>query len=261
MSGMIAEAATRTYRPDTRQTHVVDQLRIWAIEGKFDPEEKLTEAGLAEALNVSRTPIRHALAVLVEEGVLHRAGPRGYKVRSYTVSDVIEAVEFRAVVEGYAASKLARKGVSTAAQSAIEACLADGDEIFRDAGDDGVDERRYAAMNARFHTLIAEAAGVDLVYQTRNLIDRIPFGTPDAIRFETRDRRARAEHLQLAHWQHHYILAAVTAGDGARAEALFREHGELIKVSLGLAKGILATTGKRVQPIIDPGSPVQTLRG
>lgn len=257
---MITDAATRAYRPATRQTHVVDQLRAWAVEGKFDPEEKLTEAGLAEALGVSRTPIRHALAVLVEEGVLHRAGPRGYKVRSYTVSDVIEAVEFRAVVEGYAALKLARKGMSAAAVAEIEACLADGDAIFREADDGGVDERRYAIMNARFHTLIAGAAGVDLVHQTRNLIDRIPFGTPDAIRFETQDRRARAQHLQLAHWQHHYILAAVTGGDGARAEALFREHGELIKVSLGLAKGILASSEKRVQPIFDPGSPVQTMR-
>ena len=235
---------------ETRQRHVVDTLRSWAQAGKFDPSEKLSESALAEALDVSRTPVRHALAVLVEEGVLMRAGARGYHVRTYRVADVIEAIELRALLEGYAARKLAGIGLSPELRASFDSLLREGDAIFREGGDN-VDEARYGAMNLAFHSLIYEASGVELVQQIRNLIDRIPFGTPDAIRFETYGAKARAQHLQLAHWQHHYIVAAMVEGDGARAEAIFREHGELIKVSLGLARGVIVPEGRRVQPLLD----------
>jgi len=244
---------------ETRQRHVVDTLRNWAQAGKFDPREKLSESALAEALGVSRTPVRHALAVLVEEGVLTRAGARGYHVRTYRVADVVAAIELRALLEGYAARKLARTGLSPELKDRFDALLREGDAIFRDGGDN-VDEARYGAMNLAFHSLIYEASEVELVQQIRHLIDRIPFGTPDAIRFETYGARARAEHLQHAHWQHHYIVAAMAEGDGARAEAIFREHGELIKVSLGLARGVIVPEGRRVQPLLDANVAASHLR-
>ena len=246
-------------KPETRQRHVVDTLRSWAQAGKFEPSEKLSESALAEALGVSRTPIRHALAVLVEEGVLTRAGARGYHVRTYSMSDVLASIELRALIEGYAARRIAREGLSPEMRSRFDAVLAEGDLIFAEGGEH-VDEARYGAMNLRFHSLIHEAAGGDLVHQIRSLIDRIPFGTPDAIRFESYGAKARSQHLQHAHWQHHYIVASLEDGDSARAEALFREHGELIKVSLGRAKGAVMPEGRRVQPIRDVSETGKRLR-
>lgn len=235
----------------TLQQHVIDTLREWAVGGVLDPEKKLSEAELASALGVSRTPIRHALAILVEEGVLQRAGGRGYRVRSYRVSDVIAAVELRAVVEGYAARKLAKAGLRPEARTRLDQCLKAGDTLFAGGYEQPVDEAGYAAMNLEFHTLIADMADVDLVHQVRGVIDRVPFGGPEAIRFEDIGYPDRARHLQHAHWQHHYIVDAIAEGDGARAEALFREHGELIKVSLGITKGHFALGEGRILPIRD----------
>ena len=256
----ITQINTAEDRPGTRQQLVIDRLRDWAISGELNPDAKLSEAELAAALGVSRTPIRHALAVLVEEGVLERAGGRGYRVRSYDAADVVAAVELRALVEGYSARRLAARGLSTEVRGALEACLTEGDAIFLDAKGGTVDEDRYAAMNDRFHSLIIEAADVSLVHDVRAVLDRVPFGSPGAIRFERIGPADRAQHLQHAHWQHHYIVASIATGDGARAESLFREHGELIKVSLGVTRGLFKLGDGRLLPIVGPDRPVTRAR-
>lgn len=237
-------------RRGTRQQQVIDTLREWAVSGVLNPDAKLSEAELAAALGVSRTPIRHALAVLVEEGVLERAGARGYRVRSYSAADVVAAVELRVLVEGYAARRLAARGLPPNVRNDLEDCLAEGDSIFRETLDGAVDEDRYAAMNVRFHDLIVDSADVGLVHEVRTVLDRVPFGGPGAIRFQRIGHADRAQHLQHSHWQHHYIVSAIAAGDGARAEALFREHGELIKVSLGVTKGLFKQAEGRSLPIL-----------
>ncbi|MFD1912158.1 GntR family transcriptional regulator [Halodurantibacterium flavum] len=225
----------------TRQQQVVDRLREWALNGTLSPDEKLSEAGLAEALGVSRTPVRHALAVLVEEGVLRRAGGRGYLVRSYDRADVVAAVELGSVLEGYAARRLAEAGLPDDVAAELDDCLRQGDALFRPG--QPVEEAAYGAMNRRFHALVTDAAirvaGVGLIAPLRATLARVPFGGPDAIRFAPSAPLARADHLRHAHWQHHYIVAALRSGEGARVESLFREHGEMVKVSLGLARGAL----------------------
>ncbi|WP_162894861.1 GntR family transcriptional regulator [Rhizobium terrae] len=255
-TGTRSATASGSEKPETRQKHVIDKLRTWASNGTIDPRRKLSESSLAEALGVSRTPIRHALAVLVEEGVLQRVGARGYRVRAYKVADVIEAIELRSMIEGYAAKKIASDGPSPELLAALKQCLAEGDDIFENGGmDDPVNEERYAAMNLRFHTLIIEAAGGSLLHQLTSLFDRVPFGAPDSIRFDNIGRKDREQHLHYAHWQHHHMVSALIARDGARAENLFREHGEGVKISLGISKGLFAIDGSRILPIVDPDSP------
>lgn len=227
----------REAAPGTRQQQVADTLRDLVVNGQLDPDCKHSEAALAKRLGVSRTPVRHALAVLVEEGVMRRAGGRGYVVRRYEAGDVAVALEIRSAVEGLAARTVARTGLSDETAATLEECLAEGDAIFAPGESGPVDEARYSRMNAAFHEAIARAAGGSLFGEVRAVLDRVPFGAPSAIRFHRMDPAERRLHLQHAHLQHHYIVAAIRARDGARAEALFREHGEMVKVSLGLADG------------------------
>lgn len=234
-----ADTANRAPRTEasTRQQQVVDTLRDWAVTGQLSTTEKFSEAALADRLGVSRTPIRHAVAVLVEEGVLQRAGGRGYVVRSYDAADIASALEMRAMIEGLAARKAAEAGLSQEMQAAFADCLAEGDALFAAVSGNPVNEARYAAMNDRFHGLVMQAAGTPMMMEVRQVLDRVPYGAPSAIRFEKMGPQARALHLQHAHMQHHYIVAAILAGQAARAESLFRDHGEMIKISLGLAPG------------------------
>ena len=221
----------------TRQQQVADRLRDMIVTGQLDPDCKHSEAALAKRLGVSRTPVRHALAVLVEEGVMRRAGGRGYVVRRYEASDVAVALEIRSAVEGLAARSVARIGLTPETAATLDACLTEGDALFAPGETGPVDEARYSQMNAAFHEAIALAAGGSLFGEVRSVLDRVPFGAPSAIRFHRMDPAERRLHLHHAHLQHHYIVAAIRDRDGARAEALFREHGEMVKVSLGLTRG------------------------
>lgn len=221
---------------DTLQIQVVETLRRWALEGKIDPARKLSELGLAQELGVSRTPVRHALALLTEEGVLQRAGIRGYRLRSYEMADVVEAVELRALMEGRSARHLARKGITPAQEARFRACLAAGDAFFADPALDATAiEAAYAAMNRDFHSLILEGATGQLQEQVMTVLDRLPFGAPDQIRFAEIAAEDRIRHLHRSHLDHHTILQAILQRDGSRAEALMREHGEQVKISLGIA--------------------------
>ncbi|MDO5641997.1 MAG: GntR family transcriptional regulator [Paracoccus sp. (in: a-proteobacteria)] len=55
-------------------------LRDKIADGELAPGARLSEAGIARQLGVSRTPVRRALAQLADEGVVRRRGSRGHVV-------------------------------------------------------------------------------------------------------------------------------------------------------------------------------------
>lgn len=218
----------------TRQEKVTIELRTLVRRGRLVPDTKYSETELAELLGVSRTPVRHALAVLLEEGLMMRAGGRGYAVRTYRAQDVMEAIDLRGLLEGYAARRLAQRGAGRALLSDMADCLADGDALLRGWNRVEVDEVAYAAMNRRFHGLIMSAANSALLNQMAALVEHVPFAAADAIVFDRMETEQKFDLLYYAHRQHHAIHSAIREGNGARAEALLREHTQPVKDSIGL---------------------------
>ncbi|MFL6687138.1 GntR family transcriptional regulator, partial [Paraburkholderia graminis] len=143
---------------ETTQQAIVQTLREKILAGELSPGQRLVEAQLAQWLGVSRTPLRYALSVLSSEGLLDRSGARGYVVRRFSVRDVLNAIDVRGVLEGLAARSVAEGGVGAALAAALDDCLREGDEIFRNGQLKPGDDVRYADMNGRFHSLIIEAA-------------------------------------------------------------------------------------------------------
>ncbi|AXS42187.1 GntR family transcriptional regulator [Breoghania sp. L-A4] len=254
----------RRAKAGTRQSQVITELRSRVMHGTFKAGEKYSEAALADELGVSRTPVRHALTVLVEEGLLTRVGARGYAVRVYRVKDVLEAIDLRGLLEGYAARRIAAAGPSAELVAAFEECLAEGDAIFAKRAFEDSDEARYADMNRRFHGLIIEAGDGALSLQMETLIDRVPFGAPDAIAFDHMAEQQKFDMLHYAHRQHHGIVEAICQRDSARAEALLREHTTPVKQSLGLSAPVGGRAGDgpaagRSLPFVDMDMPADAL--
>lgn len=52
----------------TAKESAYNQIQQWIIDGTLQPEEKLIDTDLAQALNLSRTPIREALQLLEVQG-------------------------------------------------------------------------------------------------------------------------------------------------------------------------------------------------
>jgi GntR family transcriptional regulator of vanillate catabolism len=95
--------------PDT--TSVVATLRQLIVSGRLSAGERVAEIPVADRLGVSRTPVRLAFRSLEQEGLLEKAGKRGFVVRRFSEADVRTAIEVRGTLEGLAARHLAERGM------------------------------------------------------------------------------------------------------------------------------------------------------
>ena len=215
---------------------VLTAIREMILQGRLAPGERVPEADLAAMLGVSRTPIRQALPVLAEEGLLVEAGARGFSVRAFTIDEIVEAVDVRGALEGMAARALAERGAPRSLVRAFRELLDDGDAIFAKRFLVEADEETYGDMNARFHELIIEASRLRMVRDMIERVNRTPFASPRTIAFDKLNLLEMFDALHFAHRQHHQIAQAIEAGESARAESLLREHVNIQKYSMNLRR-------------------------
>jgi GntR family transcriptional regulator, vanillate catabolism transcriptional regulator len=230
---------------DSQQTRALVRIREMILRRELAPGERVAEAPLAESLGMSRTPVRQALPVLAQEGLLAEHETRGYVVRGFSTTDILDAIDLRGVIEGLAARRVAEQGASRSMLDALRVCLADGDRLLRKGYVEGSDEALYADINTRFHDLIVSEAHSPIIEQALQRNARIPFAAPQALAFDRSGLEGMYEMLSYAHRQHHFIVAALERGESARVEALMREHANPVKDSLNLlgAEGARRTVG------------------
>ena len=138
----------------TQRAHAV--LRAEILDGTRAAGARLREDTLADELGLSRTPVREALARLGTEGLVEHLAHRGARVASWSVEDLEETFDLRAVLEGLGARRAA--GRATAADVAclrelctrMEATIPPGAPRDLDA---------LTSLNSRFHHELLRIAG------------------------------------------------------------------------------------------------------
>jgi GntR family transcriptional regulator, vanillate catabolism transcriptional regulator len=210
----------------TRSESVVEALRGAILAGQFQPGERLHEVKLTALLGVSRTPVRAALQKLASEGLLDYTPNRGYALREFSLGEVVNAYEVRAVLEGLAARLSAERGLSESARAVIARALRDGDDLLRHGHLAEEHRPQYGRINASIHETIHAAAGSRLINDMVHLCQQVPVSSPrNVVAFEERDVRRR-------HDDHHRIFEAIVGRDPWRAEMLMRDHVASVKTSL-----------------------------
>lgn len=226
----------------TQLNQAIVRIREMILRGDLPPGSRVAEAPLADLLGMSRTPVRQALPLLAQEGLLTEHETRGYVVRAFTAVDINDAIDVRSVLEGLAARRVAEIGAPRALLRKLHACLDDGDVILGKRHITESDEAAYVEMNIRFHGAIIEEAGSVLLTDTLERNSRVPFGGPQALAFNKDNLEQMYDLLSYAHRQHHAVTDAIARGQGARAEALMREHAHAVRESIDLA-GVPVATG------------------
>lgn len=216
-------------------------LRRMILCGELAAGERLYEAQLSDRLGLSRTPLREALARIAEEGLLEPAGEVGWRVRAFTRRDIADAIELRGTLEGLAVRLAAERGADDHEIGRARAAAAELDAVIGVA--QGIDIDAYAAANARFHDAIARSCGGDVVARHVARACRLPFASPSAFLHARAGLSDFEASLILAQSHHHAILRAVDAGEGARAEALAREHARIARDNLDRALVQAARSG------------------
>ncbi|MGH7075990.1 MAG: GntR family transcriptional regulator [Stellaceae bacterium] len=208
---------------------VVVELRKMIMNGGFGAGERVAEVPLADRLRVSRTPVRSALSILEQEGLLAMSPTGGYTVRSFTLAQIADAIDVRGALEGLAARQLAEHGLSRHVANGLRACVELGDELISAGKRTPENHGRYAEMNQRFHTIIVEASGNAALARALKLNDSVPFSSANAVVSTASDPQEEFHRMVFAQFQHRYIFQALENGEGMRAEELMREHANRSK--------------------------------
>ncbi len=205
-------------------------LRALVLSGEFGASKRLPEVAVAERLEISRTPLRQAMDRLVAEGLLERIATGGCRVASFTEDDIADAIELRGVIEGTAARLAAERGADPGALDRCEAVLTRLDEALQHPG--GIDFESYVSLNAQFHELLAALSGSGLIQREVARVSRLPLASPSAFLQGQEIIPDFRRSLAGAQEQHRQIVSAIRNREGARAEALCREHARLARRNL-----------------------------
>jgi GntR family transcriptional regulator, vanillate catabolism transcriptional regulator len=208
------------------------RLREMILAGELPGGARIAELALVERLGVSRTPIRAALMRLEQEGLLDALPNGGYAVRTFSERDVADAIELRGTVEGLAARIAAERGVSAQVLQAARACLDEIDAVLQQPALDDEAFTRYVRHNQRFHLLLAEMPGSTVLARELERVVNLPFASPSGfVVLQANSPRAR-DMLIVAQDQHRQVLDAIERREGARAEAIMREHSRIAQRNL-----------------------------
>lgn len=203
---------------------VLVALRKMIASGELLAGERLMEIPTAQRFGVSRMPVRMAFRTLEQEGLLVRFGGRGFQVRSVSADDIAGAVEVRGVLEGLAARQTAERGLSAEGRSILEHCLSQGDQLFEKGYVTEDDLEVYHDLNMRFHQVIVDGSHNPAIADALARNDHLPFASVTALAVDRENMAGEYRRFNFAHMQHHSVFDALVHGQGARAEAIMREH-------------------------------------
>jgi GntR family transcriptional regulator of vanillate catabolism len=207
----------------SRIATVTTRLREMILAGELTPGECLLEIPVAQRLGVSRTPFRLALGELEKKGLIERLPTRGFRVREFPMAQVANAIDVRGVLEGMAARLVAERGLDAATRGVLEQCLAEGQALTATPPRGSIDPVRWAAINARFHWIMVRAAPNPALTSALEHNERIPMAAA-AITFNSAVQELAYPLVRRAQADHVSIVEALIRREGARAEALLREH-------------------------------------
>lgn len=219
---------------ETDRMSLVDKaiiaLRSMILSGALAPGARMAEVALSERLGISRTPIRQAMDRLISEGLLERIETGGCRVASFSIHDIMDAIEIRGVIEGTAARLAAERGADADDLRVCDELLARLDTALDHP--DGIDFDAYVSLNAQFHQQLAALAQSPIIQREVERVMRLPLASPSAFLQEQALIRDFQTSLVRAQVQHKAIVAAIRNREGARAEALAREHARLARENL-----------------------------
>ena len=205
---------------------VLSILRDKILSGALKQGDRLVEIPTAEMLGVSRTPVPIAFRALEQEGLLTQLPRRGYQVREITNDEIAGSVEVRGVLEGLAARQIVEKGLTSKVIAELKQCLRDGDALFRDRSFNEEKVQAYVEMNRKFHDVLVKGSQNNAIAMALQINEHMPMASVSSLVFNPDESDREYERLYYAHQQHHDIVQAIEAGQGARAESLMKEHAQ-----------------------------------
>jgi len=194
-----------------------DLIKQAIFEGRFPPGERLVEQRVADAFDLSRTPVREAFRALEAEGLVVTERHRGAVVRNMSLAEIDDLYELRARLEAYGA-ELASARATDDDVAQMDEAIEGFNRLLKSRGVPSPDHvREFVHFNESFHTaiilssrhprlgqLVTRAVHVPMIYRS----------------FE----RYHLDEFERSNTFHQLIRDAIVRGEADRASRLMTEH-------------------------------------
>lgn len=179
------------------------RLTAAILSGEFAPGASMTQTELADLLEVGRTPLREAIRLLQEEGLLTSEPNRTVRVAGLSPEDLEELYALRIIQE----SAIVRSTIPALTPDDIGELRALVAKMDHFAHEKDVD--RYAVPHRAFHALLIAGQGTRTLTLASQLFDH-------SGRYIRAYAVSDPETYALPDQEHHAILEAAIARDGTR---------------------------------------------
>ncbi|MFG2058090.1 GntR family transcriptional regulator [Micromonospora sp. NPDC048930] len=215
-----ATSTDRTLRritpPPSLSLLAADAVRKMILAGELRPGDRVVENQLTHQLGISRPPLREALRVLEQEGLLVQQPRRGVIVVPITLHDVYEIFTLRDRLERMAVEL----GVPVRSPDRLERCRAALREL--EAAARAGDAATVTDRAFDFHLAVVGLAGhrrLEESYRSLSLQMRLCMGM-------NQQARVAGEGLWGNVERHRAILETLERGDPQEALDLLADHGQ-----------------------------------
>jgi GntR family transcriptional regulator of vanillate catabolism len=224
INGMQLDAEAEALAVESQFDRATETLRRLVLRGAFPIDVKLPEARAAELIGVSRTPARLAMAALERDGLLVRLPRRGFRVRSFSLDEVVEAILVRGELEAIAVRATAERGLGRTFRGRLEEAIARAEDLLTTKTFDATARLAWCDINEAFHATLVEASGLRPLASAYAQVNLVPLASPRATIFNVAEPELLHRQLTAAHEDHVRILGALLERQSTRAAALVREH-------------------------------------
>ncbi|GAA4288039.1 GntR family transcriptional regulator [Georgenia daeguensis] len=153
-------------RPGSLVATVREQIRDAILGGQIKAGEQVRDSVLATKMNVSRAPVREALRLLEQSGLVEKTANKPYRVKSFAEEDLLELAVLRIAIETTAARVVVAQGRDV---TEMHEALAQMRLAWEERSDAGLD-----AADWLFHRALVRASGVGrLLAKYDELVDQI----------------------------------------------------------------------------------------
>jgi DNA-binding GntR family transcriptional regulator len=208
--------------PDKRLAlHAYEQILDMIMSGRLKPGTVLQERRICEMLDMSRTPVRDAMLVLEGEGLLMRNEGRALQVRFMDISDFIENLAVRSLLEPEAV----RLSIGRIPAEQLAAIRQDLKNLLEQAQQPGAvpDRVDVRSIDDRLHGAISSAA------RNRHLESTIRMLRQQTKMFDLRSLPTRLEQTCKEHID---IVDALLENRADDAVEAMRSHLNAVRQSI-----------------------------
>ena len=203
-------------RTASAATLIFGALRKAIIAGDLKDGEPLRQDEIARLFNTSRIPVREALTMLEQQGLVTQRRYKGATVAGIATDEVSEIFDFRSLVEG----EVIKAAVPRMSRHTLDEARAHLTEFSRSS-----DPMTWGHLNRMFHyTLYRDSVLTYHLAIVNNTLDRIDRYLRAQLSMTDGMARASSEHLA--------ILNACETGAADEAAALTRQHIQGAKATL-----------------------------